>query len=120
VPADLNAPPPDAKKTAGGVAVAILEKGHGEAPSAERRMKLHFTGWTTDGRLIESTRLAGQPALYSLSEVIPGWREALQQMVVGDRARVWIPAALAYGDHPRRRGLPAGNLIYEFELLAIE
>jgi peptidylprolyl isomerase len=46
--------------------------------------------------------------------------EAVQQLVVGDAARVWIPAALAYGNEPKRRGQPAGNLVYEVELVGLE
>jgi peptidylprolyl isomerase len=83
-------------------------------------MRLHFSGWTAKGVLVESTTMSGQPATYALSEVIPGWREVLPRLVVGDRARVWIPSALAYGDKPSRRSLPAGPLVYDLELLALE
>jgi len=120
VPGDLRAPPGTARRSEGGVAMVLLEKGQGDVPSAASRLKLHFSGWTSDGRLIESTRMAGQPAVYTLADAPPGWRDALEQMVVGDVARLWIPAERAYGATPRRRGQPAGDLVYEIELLALE
>jgi len=64
--------------------------------------------------------MSNHPASYTLGEVIPGWREAILQMVAGEKVRVWIPAALAYGEAPRRRGVPAGDLVYELELVGIE
>jgi FKBP-type peptidyl-prolyl cis-trans isomerase len=119
-PRDLKAPPAAAHKRPSGLALQVLRKGRGgRHPAPGSRMKLHFSGWTTDGRLIESTVMAGRPAVYELEAVIPGWREALEQMVVGEKVRVWIPTALAYGDKPRR-GVPRGDLVYELELLELE
>jgi len=119
-PRDLKVPPAAARKLSSGLAVQVLSKGHGTRhPAPGGSVKLHFSGWTTDGRLVESTVMAGRPAVYELEAVVPGWREALQQMVVGDKVRLWIPAALAYGDKPRK-GAPRGDLVYELELLALE
>jgi FKBP-type peptidyl-prolyl cis-trans isomerase len=121
MPADLEAPPASAQRTESGVAFVVLKKGEGkESPSGGRRVKLHFSGWTTKGVLFESTVFSGRPAVYGLGEVIPGWREVLPRLVAGDKARIWIPANLAYGEKPRRRGFPAGALVYELELLALE
>jgi peptidylprolyl isomerase len=121
VPKDLKAPPRSATRLPSGLALLVLKKGTGtEHPSDSSRVTLHFSGWKGDGTLFETTIMSNHPASYTLGEVIVGWREALLQMVAGEKARVWIPAALAYGEAPRRRGVPAGDLVYELELLTIE
>jgi peptidylprolyl isomerase len=118
LPPDLKRPP--ANRTPSGLIIRTLKRGAGsESPSGNRRVKLHFSGWTADGKLIESSVMAGQPAVFELTTVIAGWREALGRMVTGDKVRIWIPPALAYGDRPRR-GQPRGSLVYELELLGIE
>jgi peptidylprolyl isomerase len=61
----------------------------------------------------------GQPARFPLNGVIKGWTEGVQLLVVGDKARFWIPSALAYGDTPSRAGAPTGPLVFDIELLAI-
>ena len=121
VPKDLKAPPRTATKTPSGLAFVVLKKGSGtDRPSEASRVTLQFSGWKADGTLFETTLMSNHPASYTLGEVIPGWREAILQMVAGEKVRVWIPAALAYGEAPRRRGVPAGDLVYELELVAIE
>jgi len=62
----------------------------------------------------------GAPATFPLNRVIPGWTEGLQLMVQGEKARFWIPGNLAYGDKPARSGAPAGTLVFDVELLAIQ
>jgi peptidylprolyl isomerase len=121
VPENLLAPPATAQKTESGVAFVVMRKGTGtKHPAAPQRVTVHFSGWTTKGVLFESTAIAGRPAVYGLGDVIPGWREVLPRLVVGDKVRLWIPSALAYGDKPRRRAFPAGPLVYDLELLALE
>jgi peptidylprolyl isomerase len=118
-PQHLSAPS-WARKRPSGLALQVLRRGRGTRhPAPGSRMTLHFSGWTSDGRLVESSVMAGRPATYELEGVMPGWREALQQMVVGDKVRVWIPAALAFGEKPRR-GTPRGDLVYELELLELQ
>ena len=120
-PPDLNVPPKAAIRTASGLALQVLRKGtKTEHPSVTSRVTLHVSGWTPDGTLFESTLMASHPAVFAVSDVIPGWREALLQMVVGEKVRLWIPAELAYGEKPRSHDAPAGRLIYEIELLALE
>ena len=120
-PPDLKAPPKTAVRTASGLVIQVLRKGAKlEQPSLTSRVTLHVSGWTPDGILFESTVMANHPAVFLVADVIPGWREALLQMVVGEKVRVWIPAHLAYGEKPRSHDAPAGNLIYEIELLALE
>ncbi len=120
-PPDLKLPPKTAVKTASGLALQVLKKGtQAEHPTLTSRVTLHVSGWTPDGTLFESTVMASHPAVFVVADVIPGWREALLQMVVGEKVRLWIPAHLAYGEKPRSHDAPAGNLVYEIELLALE
>jgi peptidylprolyl isomerase len=119
-PADVAAAPADAQKTASGLASKVLQKGTGtEKPNAWDKVKVHYTGWMTDGKMFDSSVQRGQPAEFPLSGVIKGWTEGLQLMVVGERRRFWIPAGLAYGDTPRRPGGPSGTLVFDVELLGI-
>jgi peptidylprolyl isomerase len=119
-PADVAAPPPTAEKTASGLASVVLKPGTGTAkPSEFDKVKVHYTGWTKDGKMFDSSVKRGQPATFGLRQVIPGWTEGLQLMVVGEKRRFWIPGKLAYGDTPRRPGSPAGQLTFDVELLDI-
>ncbi len=120
-PADVAAAPADAKKTASGLAYKILKHGKGKThPTADNMVQVHYSGWTTDGHLFDSSVVRGEPATFPLGGVIKGWTEGLQLMVVGDKARFWIPGPLAYGDHPERPGAPAGTLVFDVELLEIK
>jgi peptidylprolyl isomerase len=120
-PPDLNAPPKTAVKTDSGLAFRTLEKGAGtRRPSPTGQVKLHLSGWTIDGDLFESTVRGGKPAVYIVAHLIPGLHEGVLGMVVGEKRRFWIPAALAYGEKRGRRGVPTGNLVYDVKLLAIE
>jgi peptidylprolyl isomerase len=119
-PPDVAAPPPDAARTPSGLASKVLEKGTGDAkPGPDDRVKVHYTGWTKDGKMFDSSRARKEPFSTAVGEVIKGWTEGLQLMVVGEQRRLWIPAALAYGDTPGM-GQPAGDLVFDVELLAIE
>ncbi len=119
-PKDVNRAPSDAESTASGLASRVLEPGTGsESPAAADTVTVHYSGWTTDGQLFDSSVKRGQPASFPLNRVIKGWTEGLQLMVVGEKRRFWIPASLAYGDNPGG-GRPAGMLVFDVELLAIE
>jgi peptidylprolyl isomerase len=119
-PLSLKSAPATARRMASGLAIEVLRRGKGtQHPQEGSQVKLAFSGWTTDGRLIESTVMAHRPAVYSMAGVIRGWREALLQMVVGDGVRLWIPRDLAYGPKPLR-GQPKGDLVYEIDLLEIQ
>jgi FKBP-type peptidyl-prolyl cis-trans isomerase len=120
-PADVAAAPADAEKSATGLASKSLQKGTGtDHPAAEDTVKVHYTGWMTDGKMFDSSVVRGQPAEFPLDHVIKGWTEGLQLMVVGEKRRFWIPADLAYGDTPRRPGGPSGTLVFDVELLDIK
>jgi peptidylprolyl isomerase len=121
VPEDVKAPPATAKKTASGLAYRVLKAGTGkEHPSASSRVEVHYTGWTPDGQMFDSSVTRGEPARFGLDHVIKGWTEGVQLMVVGDKTRFWIPANLAYGDKPARPGAPAGPLVFDIELLSFK
>jgi FKBP-type peptidyl-prolyl cis-trans isomerase len=120
-PADVAAAPADAEKTASGLASKVLQPGTGkDHPSAEDTVKVHYTGWMTDGKMFDSSVTRGQPAEFPLDHVIKGWTEGLQLMVEGEKRRFWIPGNLAYGETPRRPGGPFGMLVFDVELLGIK
>lgn len=119
-PADVAAPPADAAKTASGLASKVLKAGTGTAkPAAADTVTVHYSGWTTDGKLFDSSVKRGKPASFPLNGVIKGWTEGLQLMVVGEKRRFWIPGKLAYGD-TAAGGRPSGTLVFDVELLGIK
>lgn len=116
-PADVKAPPADAKKTASGLAYKVLQPGTGARhPRATSNVTVHYSGWTTDGKLFDSSVMRGQPATFPLDGVIAGWTEGLQLMVEGEKTRFWIPEPLAY----KGQRDPRGMLVFDVELLKIE
>jgi peptidylprolyl isomerase len=118
-PPDVAGPPDDAQKTAGGVSYVVLRPGTGTAhPKPTSTVLVHYTGWTTDGKMFDSTAAKGKPATLSLQRVIPGWTDAIPTMVVGEKRRLWIPQALAYPANAV--GRPQGMLVFEIELLGIK
>jgi FKBP-type peptidyl-prolyl cis-trans isomerase len=117
-PPDVAAPPRHARREKSGLASLVLVKGSGKRhPSADDKVEVHYSGWTTDGRLFDSSIPRGRTAHFRLRGVIPGWAEGAQLMVEGEKRRLWIPADLAYADRP---GAPAGTLVFDIELIAIE
>ena len=119
-PSDVAAAPADAEKTASGLASKVLTPGGGvEKPAEKDTVRVHYTGWTTDGHMFDSSVARNEPAVFPLDRVIKGWTEGLQLMSVGEKRHFWIPAELAYGTTPRRPGAPAGMLVFDVELLGI-
>ncbi len=120
VPSDVAAPPADAKETSSGLVYKVIKDGTGTThPAATSKVTVHYSGWTTDGKMFDSSVTRGQPATFPLNRVIKGWTEGLQLMVQGEKTRFWIPAELAYGETPARPGAPAGRLTFDVELLEI-
>ena len=78
---------------------------------------MHYTGWTTDGKMFDSSVARGTPTTLRLDEVIAGWTEGVQLMVEGERTRFWIPQDLAYKGEA---GSPRGMLVFDIELMRIE
>jgi FKBP-type peptidyl-prolyl cis-trans isomerase len=119
VPEDVSAIPDNAEKTTSGLASRVLAKGSGSShPKATDQVKVHYSGWTTDGKLFDSSVMRDEAIVFPLNQVIPGWTEGVQLMVEGEKRRLWIPAKLAYGDNPPP-GAPAGMLVFDVELLEI-
>ncbi len=117
VPPDVAAPPADAQVTKSGLASKKLAEGTGTRHATrDGIVKVHYTGWTTDGKMFDSSISKGVPALFKLTQVIPGWTEGLQLMVEGEKRRFWIPQKLAYRGQP---GMPAGMLVFDVELVQI-
>ncbi len=116
-PEDVAAPPADAEATESGLRSKVLRPGTGHTrPTTTSRVRVHYTGWTTDGNMFDSSLTRGQPAVFPLNRVIQGWTEGLQLMVVGEKRRFWIPEELAYQG---RAGAPQGMLVFDVELLEI-
>lgn len=117
-PKDVASIPKNAKKTKSGLGSRVLTKGTGDAhPNATSIVTVHYSGWTTDGQMFDSSIMRGSPATFGLNQVIPGWTEGLQLMVVGEKRRLWIPENLAYAG---RQGRPQGMLVFDVELFDIK
>jgi FKBP-type peptidyl-prolyl cis-trans isomerase len=117
-PPDVAKPPSDAQKTKSGLAYKVLKAGTGTAhPKSSSTVQVHYTGWTTDGKMFDSSIAKGQPISFPLNQVIPGWTEGVQLMVEGEKTRFWIPQRIAYDGQP---GAPAGMLVFDIELLSIQ
>jgi peptidylprolyl isomerase len=118
VPADVAAPPADAIKTPSGLAYKILRPGTGTThPKSRDKVLVHYSGWTTDGKMFDSSIIKGEPLELPLDQVIPGWTEGLQLMTEGEQVRFWIPQKLAYKG---ASGMPAGMLVFDVELVKIK
>ena len=119
-PPDVAAPPADALKTASGLASKVLQIGFSNVrPGPRSTVKVHYTGWTADGNMFDSSVARGEPIEFPLDQVIPGWTEGVQLMVVGEKRRFWIPGNLAY-DNIQRPGAPKGMLVFDIELLGVK
>jgi FKBP-type peptidyl-prolyl cis-trans isomerase len=117
-PADVSAPPADATTTSTGLASKVLKPGTGtNHPTGRSRVRVHYSGWTTDGKMFDSSVARNEPISFGLNQVIPGWTEGVQLMVEGETRRLWIPEKLAYAGAP---GAPKGMLVFDVELIKIE
>lgn len=115
-PVDVAQPPAEARITASGLAFRTLRPGTGtKHPTRRSQVNVHYTGWTTDGKMFDSSVLRRETSGFRLSEVIPGWTEGIQLMVQGEKTRFWIPQKLAYRGEP---GKPSGVLVFDVELLS--
>ena len=117
-PADVAAPPADATTTSTGLASKVLKPGTGtNHPTARSRVRVHYSGWTTNGKMFDSSVARNEPISFGLNQVIAGWTEGVQLMVEGETRRLWIPEKLAYAGAP---GAPKGMLVFDVELIKIE
>src|SRR5262249_6469511 len=116
-PSDVKAPPADAKKTASGLAYKVLKEGvGGRHPRATGAVTVNYTGWTTDGKMFDSSVTRGEPSSFQVDQVIPGWTEGLQLMYEGEKTRFWIPESLAY----KGKSGGYGMVVFDVELIKIQ
>ena len=110
----------DVKALPGGVYYKVLKQGRndGKHPAPRNVVTAHYTGWTINGKKFDSSR-GGVPAAFRLNQLIQGWIIAMQQMCIGDKWEVYIPAELGYGKFSQP-GIPGGStLIFEIELFSM-
>ncbi|WP_080905683.1 FKBP-type peptidyl-prolyl cis-trans isomerase [Parabacteroides sp. Marseille-P3160] len=103
-----------------GLQYEVLKKGTGAKPKASDSVKCHYHGTLIDGTVFDSSVQRGTPATFGVSQVIPGWVEALQLMETGSKWRLFIPSELAYGANGAGEAIePNSTLVFEVELLDI-
>jgi peptidylprolyl isomerase len=109
------------KTTSSGLQYLMLQEGTGtEHPSAKDQVTVHYEGTLLDGTVFDSSVARGKSISFGLSQVIKGWTEGVQLMVVGEKTRFFIPADLAYGNKGAGGDIPGGStLVFEVELLGI-
>jgi peptidylprolyl isomerase len=119
----LGNPRAPVQRTALGLAYCLLHEGPpGSVPGAEDTVRVHYTGWTTEGEMFDSSVERGEPMDLPLSGVIRGWTEGLRLMTPGDKARLWIPGNLGYGRREAGEDAgkpPKGTLIFDIELIEV-
>lgn len=111
----------EVKTTASGLQYEVVKEGEGACPGPHDQVTVHYEGRLIDGTVFDSSVERGEPATFGVTQVIPGWVEALQLMKVGAKWRLFIPSALAYG--PQGAGGiigPNQTLIFDVELIRIE
>jgi len=107
--------------TESGLQYEVLVSGNGAIPKASDRVRVHYTGMLIDGTVFDSSVDRGKPQVLSANQVIQGWQEALQQMPIGSKWKLFIPYSLAYGERGAGGVIkPYAALIFELELLGIE
>ena len=103
-----------------GLQYEVLTEGSGKKPSLTDRVKCHYQGSLINGFVFDSSIQRGEPAVFGVDQVIPGWVEALQLMPVGSRWKLYIPSDLGYGAQGAGEVIPPNSaLIFEIELIDI-
>lgn len=115
-PSDVAGPPADAIRTQSGLAYKVLKRGPGgPSPTLASQIDIHYSGWTTDGRLFDSSVTRDERAVFPLANLIAGWQEGLTLMSRGDTFRFWIPGHLGYDNLPSPDA-PKGMLVFDITL----
>ncbi len=111
----------EVKTTPTGLQYEVLTEGDGPQPEATDQVEVHYTGKLIDGTVFDSSVDRGIPATFGVTQVIPGWVEALQLMKAGSKWRLFIPSNLAYGPNgaPGSPIGPNSTLIFDVELLKV-
>ena len=108
-------------ETASGLQYKVLTTGEGDIhPTASSKVTVHYHGTLLDGTVFDSSVDRNEPISFGLNQVIKGWTEGLQLMVVGEKTRLFIPSALGYGNRAAGKVPPGALLIFDVELLAIK
>ena len=103
-----------------GLQYEIIKEGTGKKPKATDQVRCHYEGTLIDGTLFDSSIQRGEPAVFGVNQVIPGWVEALQLMPEGSKWKLYIPSELAYGARGAGEMIPPhSTLIFEVELLEV-
>jgi FKBP-type peptidyl-prolyl cis-trans isomerase FkpA len=116
-----NAKKPGVRTTASGLQYQVITEGKGPKPKAGEVVRVHYKGALLDGKVFDSSYDRGQPVVFPIDQVVPGWQEGLQLMPVGSKYKLWIPANLGYGE----KGTPGGpigpnsTLVFDLELIDI-
>ena len=117
---DANKAKENILTTESGLQYEVLTEGTGEKPAATDQVRVHYHGTLIDGTVFDSSVDRGEPTVFGVNRVIPGWTEALELMPVGSKWKVYIPAELAYGERGPSPAIgPNSALVFEVELLEI-
>lgn len=117
---DDNGKRPEVKTTSSGLQYEVIEEGTGVQPKSDDRVMVHYTGRLIDGTVFDSSVERGEPATFGVTQVIPGWVEALQMMKEGAKWRLFIPSELAYGPNGAGAAIgPHATLIFDVELIKV-
>ena len=108
------------KVTDSGLQYEVIKMGKGKKPAATDRVKVHYHGTLIDGTVFDSSVERGEPIVFGLNQVIPGWTEGVQLMPIGSKFKFYIPQELGYGAQSAGTIPPYSTLIFEVELLGIE
>lgn len=106
--------------TKSGLQYEILTEGSGKSPKATDQVKCHYEGRLLDGTVFDSSYKRGEPAVFGLNQVIPGWTEGVQLMKEGGKHRLYIPYLLAYGERGAGSSIPPySTLVFDIELINV-
>jgi len=115
-----NQEKPGVKTTQSGLQIETLAAGEGDTPTADDTVLVHYEGRLADGTVFDSSYQRGEPAVFGVGDVIPGWTEGLQLMRPGGKARFTIPPELGYGARGAGGAIPPNAvLVFDVELLAV-
>ena len=116
-----NAKRPEVKTLPSGLQYEVMKEGTGAIPTAQDKVSVHYHGTLIDGTKFDSSVERGEPAEFGVTQVIPGWVEALQLMKTGSKWKLFIPSNLAYGERAAGAVIkPFSTLVFEVELLDIK
>ncbi len=101
-----------------GLKMRDLKEGSGDPVNPGAEVTIHYTGWTADGKVFDSSRRTGKPTTFGLAGLIPGWQKGIPGMKPGGIRKLVIPAALGYGTQGSGADIPPNaTLIFEVELV---